>query len=107
MHVSYDIVDMHVAVSFTDRMFHISLFTRRPRPFAGGDSRALSRLPASQLGSQSGRAVHYYFVSELLPVQCTNQIIVHGTAGSGCLTEMQVAWIVHGCLRLRVDVAVY
>ena len=76
-------------------------------PSQGGDSRALSRLPASQLGSQSGRAVHYYFVSELLPVQCTNQIIVHGTAGSGCLTEMQVAWIVHGCLRLRVDVAVY
>jgi len=28
-----------------------------------GDSRALSRLPASQLGSQSGRAVHYYLVS--------------------------------------------
>ena len=35
-----------------------------------GDSRALSRLPASQLGSQSGRAVHYYLVSALLPVHC-------------------------------------
>jgi len=60
----------------------------------GGDSRALSTLPASQLGSQTRatRAVH---------------LIVHGTAGSGCLTAMQVAWIVHGCLRLRVGVGVY
>jgi len=65
MHVSYDIVDMHVAMSFTDRMFHFLL---------DGHAR-----------SQGEIAVH-----------CP-----------GCLTEMQVAWIVHGCLRLRVGVAVY
>ena len=51
MHVSYDIVDMLVAMSFTDRMFHFLLDGHAH--LQGGDSRALSRLPASQLGSQT------------------------------------------------------
>jgi len=60
MHVSYDIVDMRVAISFTDRMFHF-LLDGHAHSHAGGDSRALSTLPASQLGSQTRatRAVHY------------------------------------------------
>jgi len=65
MHVSYDIVDMLVAISFTDRMFHFLL-----------DGHA---------HSQGKIAVH-----------CPR-----------CLTAMQVAWIMHGCLRLRVGVGVY
>jgi len=61
--VSYDIVDMRVAISFTDRMFHF-LLDGHAHSHAGGDSRApraLSTLPASQLGSQTRatRAVHY------------------------------------------------
>ena len=52
MHVSYDIVDMRVAISFTDRMFQF-LLDGHAHSHAGGDSRALSTLPASQLGSQT------------------------------------------------------
>ena len=60
MHVSYDIVDMRVAISFTDRMFQF-LLDGHAHSHAGGDSRALPTLPASQLGSQTraSRAVHY------------------------------------------------
>jgi len=51
----------------------IYLFSRRPRPLAGGDSRALSRPPASQLGRQTppGRGA-------LLP--CTSISTVGGVA---------------------------
>ena len=46
-------------------------------------------------------------VAPVLPVQFTNQIIVHGMAGSGCLTALQAAWTMHGYLPLRMGVAVY
>ena len=49
--------------------------SRRPRPLAGGDSRALSRPPASQLGSQTQPC------RALLP--CIIISIVHGTGSTG------------------------
>ena len=48
MHVNYDIVDMLVAMSFTDRMFHFLLDGHAH--LQGGDSRALSRLPNCDAG---------------------------------------------------------
>ena len=65
MHVSYDIVDMRVAISFTDRMFHFLLDGH-------AHSHALSTLPASQLGSQTQPC------RALLP--CTIISIVHGNS---------------------------
>ena len=39
--------------NFSQTLAGLTFLSRRPRPLAGGDSRALSRPPASQLGSQT------------------------------------------------------
>ena len=76
-HVSVEIFSS-AAQLYRNKLYNkstINRISRRPRQLAGGDNSALSRPPASQLGSQTQPC------RALLP--CTIISIVHGTGSTG------------------------